>query len=227
MINMARIKKTSDYLGELQNKGYNRYNELFNLYDKWKKELDIKSLSDFLNIIWKEKDKIKPKYLGENTYNNFRGIAFEEFCFDLINKVIKEAEAQNIIELFWNTKILTEEFYIFENGQFKKYPKYKAVDIAIGKQEDNLIHPLIIISCKIWQGTNWLDEDSAILDNIRNRYPNVLGYSLCMILNVPRVSLISSQRTGLRVFDLSKDGKLNEFIGGIKEVLTEIKKNAR
>lgn len=224
---MARIKKTSDYLDERQNKGYNRHNELLNLYDKWKKELDIKSLSDFLNIIWKEKDKIKSKYLGENTYNNFRGIAFEEFCFDLMNKVIKEAEAQNIVELFWNTKILTEEFYMFENGQFKKYPKYKSVDIAIGKQEDNLTHPLIIISCKIWQSTNWLDEDRAILDNIRNRYPNVLGYSLCMSLNVPCVSLISSQRTGLRVFDLSKDGKLNEFIGGIKEVLTEIKKNAR
>jgi len=114
---MARIKKTSDYLDKLQNKGYNQYNDLFNLYNEWKKELDIKSLSDFLNIIWKEKDNIKPKYLGENTYNNFRGIAFEEFCFDLMNKVIKEAEAQNIIELFWNTKILTEEFYMFENGQ--------------------------------------------------------------------------------------------------------------
>ena len=116
---------------------------------------------------------------------------------------------------------------MFENGQFKKYPKYKAVDIAIGKQEDNLIHPLIIISCKIWQSTNWLDEDRAILDNIRNRYPNVLGYSLCMSLSVPPVSLISSQRTGLRVFDLSKHGKLNEFIGDIKEVLKEVKKNAR
>ena len=224
---MARIKRTSDYLDKLRNKDYNRYNELLNLYDKWKKGLDIKSLSDFLNIIWKEKDNIKPKYLGENTYNNFRGIAFEEFCFDLMNKVIKEAEAENIIELFWNTKILTEELYMFENGQFKKYPKYKAVDIAIGKQEDNLIHPLIIISCKIWQSTNWLDEDRAILDNIRNIYPNVLGYSLCMSVSVPPVSLISSQRTGLRVFDLSKDGKFNEFIGDIKEVLTELKKNAR
>jgi len=222
---MARIKKTSDYLNELQNKGYSRYNELLNLYDKWRKKLDIKTLSEFLDIIWKERDNIKPKYLGENTYNNFRGIAFEEFCFDLMNKVIKDTGADNIIELFWNTRILTEEFYIFENGQFKKYPKYKAVDIVIGKRKDDLIHPLIIISCKIWQSTNWLDDDRAILDNIRNRYPSVLGYSLCMSLSVRPVSLISSQRTGLRVFDLSEDGKLNEFISDIKEVLTEIKKN--
>ena len=222
---MARIKKTSDYLKELQNKGYSRYSELFSLYDNQKKELDIEVLSNFLKIIWEEKDNIKPKYLGENTYNNFRGIAFEEFCFDILDKAIKESKAENAVELFWNEKILTEEFYMFENGGFKKYPKYKAVDVAIGKQEDNLIHPLIIVSCKIWQSTNWLDEDRAILDNIRNRYPNVLGYSLCMSLSVPPVSLISSQRTGLRVFDLSQNGKLNEFISDIKEVLTEVKKS--
>ncbi|MFQ6129653.1 MAG: hypothetical protein ACE5OT_02450 [Candidatus Hadarchaeaceae archaeon] len=65
---------------KFKNKGYNRYDEL-DLYDKWK-ELDIKALLDFLDIIWKEKDDMKPKYLGENTYNNFRGIAFEEFYFD-------------------------------------------------------------------------------------------------------------------------------------------------
>ncbi len=224
---MARTQKTSDYLEKLRSKGYTKYNDLLSLYNKWEEDLDIKSFTNFIDLIWKEKDNIKPKYLGENTYNNFRGIAFEEFCFDLLNKLVKEIEDKNIIELFWNTKILTEEFYIFENGHFKKYPKYKAIDIAIGKREDNLIHPLIIISCKIWQSTNWLDEDRTILDNIRNRYPNVLGYSLCMSLSVPPVSLISSQRTGLRVFDLSKDSKLDEFIGGIKEVLTEVKKNVR
>ena len=181
---MARITKTSDYLRKLQNKNYSRYSELYDLYDKWKKELDIKALSKFLDTVWKEKDNIKPKYLGENTYNNFRGIAFEEFCFDILDKTIKESGTENAVELFWNKKILTEEFYMFENGGFKKYPKYKAVDIVIGKREDNLIHPLIIISCKIWQSTNWLDEDRAILDNIRDRYPNVLGYSLCMSLIV-------------------------------------------
>lgn len=223
---MARIKKTSDYLDELRNKGYQGYNDFLNLYKKWKKDLDIKVLSNLLDIVLREKDSIKPKYLGENTYNNFRGIAFEEFCFDLLDKVIKETETENIIELFWNTRILTEEFYMFQNGQFKKYPKYKAVDIAIGKREGNSIHPLIVVSCKIWQSTNWLDEDRAIFDSIRNRYPNVLGYSLCMSLSVPPVSLISSQRTGLKALDLSKDGKLNEFISDIKEVLTEIKKNA-
>ena len=223
---MARNKRTSDYLDELRSKGYERYNELLNLYKKWKGSLDVKVLSDFLGIVDKEKDNIKPEYLGQNTYNNFRGIAFEEFCFDRLNKVIKKTETDNIIELFWNTKILTEEFYMFQNGQFKKYPKYKTVDIAIGKREGNLIHPIIVVSCKIWQSTNWLDEDRAILDNIRNRYPNVLGYSLCMLLSVPPVSLISSQRTGLKALDLSKDGKLNEFISDIEGALTEIKENA-
>ena len=222
---MGRIKKTTDYLEELKDKGYSRYNELLILYKEWKKKLDIKSLSDFLKITWEEKGNIKPK-LGENTYNNFRGIAFEEFCFDILKKAIKESEAEKAVELFWNAKILTEEFYMFQNRGFKKYPKYKAVDLAIGKRENNLIHPLIIISCKIWQSTNWLDEDRAILDNIRNRYPTALGYSLCMSLSVPPVSLISSQRTGLRVYNLSKEGKLNEFINDIKEFLMESKKNA-
>ncbi len=223
---MTRVTKTFEYLEKLQNKGYPRYNDLLDLYNRLKKDIDIKELKKFLDITWKEKDHIKPKFLGEGTYNNFRGIAFEEFCFDLLNRVVKKSKVKNIIELFWNTKILTEEFYMFENGQVRKYPKYKAVDIAIGKREENLIHPLIIISCKIWQSTNWLDEDRAIFDNIRNRYPNVIGYSLCMNLSAPPVSLISSQRTGLSVFDLSKDGKLNEFIRDIKEILTEVKKNA-
>lgn len=217
---MTRVKKTSDYLGELQGKGYERYDDLLKLYNAWKKDLDINVLSNFLDLIWKEKDNIKPKHLGENTYNYFRGIAFEEFCFDILDKTIKQSKTENTVELFWNEKILTEEFYIFENGGFKKYPKYKAVDIAIGKREDNLIHPLIIISNKIWQSTNWLDDDRAILDNIRNRYPNVLGYSLCMSLSVLPVSLISSQRTGLKVFDLSKACQLDKFISDIKEVLT-------
>ncbi|HEX17202.1 MAG TPA: hypothetical protein ENG60_02145, partial [Thermoplasmatales archaeon] len=180
---MARIKKTYDYLIELKNRGYNRSNELLELYNKWKRDTDIRSLSDFLSIIWKEKDNIKPKYLGENSYNNFRGVAFEEFCFDLVNKIFEEVGAKDEIKPFWNEKVLTDEFYIFEDGRFKIHPKYKRVDIVIGKKEGNSVHPIVIISCKIWQSTNWLDEDRAVFDNIRNRYPYVLGYSLCMNLN--------------------------------------------
>lgn len=222
---MARVIKTENYLEDLRSKDYQRYNDLNVLFHKWKKDLDITSLKNFLDLIWEEKGNIKPKYLGENTYNNFRGIAFEEFCFDLLGRIIEETEVHSIVKLFWNTKILTEEYYIFENGLHKKYPKYKAVDIAIGRCEDNLIHPLIIINCKIWQSTNWLDEDRAIFDNIRNRYPNVVGYSLCTSLSVPSVSLISSQRTGLKVFNLYKDDK--NFICDIKKVLIEVKKMGR
>lgn len=223
---MARKKKTSYYLKHLQDKNYSRYDELVRLYDKSKNDLHIKSLSKFLDIIWKEKHNIKPKYLGENTYNNFRGIALEEFCFHLLSRIIRNIDIENLVEVFWNEKIMTEELYMFENGQFEKHSKYKAVDLALGRSEGRLIHPFIIVSCKIWQGTNWLDEDKNILDQIRSRYPNLLGYSLCMSLNVPPVSLISAQRTGLRVFDLSKQDKLKEFVTDIEEVLTEVKKNA-
>lgn len=229
MIKMVRAKTTLAYLEDLKNKGYNRYDELSEIHERWKEEPDVNkrlsALKDFLEITWNEKKNIKPTYMGENTYNNFRGIAFEEFCFHLLNKIIKESNAGNIVELFWNTKILTEEFYKFERKQFKKYPKYKAVDLVIGKQEDNLIHPLIIISCKIWQSTNWLDEDRSIFENIRNRYPDVLGYSLCMSLNVPPVSLISSQRTGLKAFNLSKEEELEKFTSEIKEFLKKVKEN--
>lgn len=222
---MARVTKTSDYLRKLESKRYNRCNELTVLYNNWKKSLDINKLSEFLKIIEDEKGSIKPKYLGENTYINLKAIAFEEFCFDLLSKVIKETGIENIVELFWNKKILTEEFYIFKNGQFDKYPKYKTVDIVIGKSEGKLFHSLVIISCKIWQSTNWLDEDRAVFDNIRNRYPNTLWYSLCMKLDVPPVSLISSRRTGLRVFNLSKDDEFNKFNEDIKKVLMEVKKS--
>lgn len=92
----------------LKIKTITNYDGLFNLYDKCKRELDIKSLSNFLEIIRKEKDSIKSK-LGENTYNNFNGD--------------------------FNRRIL----HIWKWAD-KKYPKYKAVDIAIGKQENNLIH---------------------------------------------------------------------------------------
>lgn len=222
---MARVTKTSDYLDKLQKKGYSRCNDLLKLYDRWKKDLDIKTFSKFLDTIWEEKGKIKPTYLGENTYNYFRGVALEEFCFSTLNKALEETETENILELFWNGKILTEEFYVFENGQFKKYTKDKAVDIAIGKSEGGLINPLIIVGCKIYHSTNWLDEDRAFLDNIRNRYPKVRVYSLCWRLNAPPESLIGSQRTGLKVFELVQDGKFSEFIGEIKEVLARVKKN--
>ena len=58
---MARPKKTADYLKELQDKGYRRYDELFNLYDRWKKKHSIKAISDFLDLIWIEKYNIKTK----------------------------------------------------------------------------------------------------------------------------------------------------------------------
>jgi len=219
---MSRWKTTDDYLKQLERKGYSQYDSLFGLYDKWRGGLDIKALSDFLDIVWKEKDNIKPNYLGENTYANFRGTAFEEFCFDFLRKIINECEADNLVQVFWNKKIVTEEFTIFEGGKFRKYPKSKAIDIVIGRSESDLFHPLIIISCKIWQSTNWLDEDRAIFDSVRNRYPKVAGYSLCMSLSVPRVSLISSQRTGLRVFDLSKENQFSEFTREIKDVIQEV-----
>jgi len=221
---MARWKTTDDYLKQLEHKGYSQCDKLRGLYNTWKGELDIKALSDFLDIVWKEKDNIKPKYLGENTYMNFRGTAFEEFCFDFLRKIINECEADNLVQVFWNKKIVTEEFFIFEGGKFRKYPKSKAIDIVIGQSEGNLCHPLIIISCKIWQQTNWLDEDRAIFDSVRNRYPNVVGYSLCMNLSAPPVSLISSQRTGLRVFDISKENQFSEFIRDIKSVIQTVTK---
>lgn len=220
---MARWKKTEDYLEQLKGKGYGQCDKLFGLYDKWKGELDIKALSTFLDILWKEKDNIKPKYLGENTYMNCRGTAFEEFCFDFVCKIVMECEADNLIQVLWNKKVLTEEFYMFEHGKFRKYPKSKAVDIVMGQSQGDLFHPLTIMSCKIWQQTNWLDEDRAIFDSVRNRYPNVVGYSLCMNLSAPLVSLISSQRTGLRIFDLSKEDQFNEFIRDIKSVIEAVK----
>jgi len=222
---MPRWKKTDDYLKQLERKGYSQYDRLFGLYVKWKGELEIKALSDFLDIVWKEKDNIKPKYLGENTYMNFRGTALEEFCFDFLGKIINECEADNLLQVFWNKKVVTEEFYIFEDEKFRKYPKSKAIDIVIGQSQSDLFHPLIIIGCKIWQQTNWLDEDRAIFDSVRNRYPNVVGYSLCMNLSVPPVSLISSQRTGLRVFDLSKENQFSEFIRDIKGVIQRVTRN--
>ena len=220
---MAKVKRTQDYLEELKSRSYPRYDELSGLYDKWKKELDIETFSRFLETVWEEIDNIKPKYLGINTYSNFRGIAFEEFCFDSSRGAINEAGVDGIVEPFWNQKVVMEEFYIFDGSQFKVQRKYKAVDIVVGKSdksESRLIHPFVIISCKVWQGTNWLDEDRAVFDSIRSRYPNVVGYSLCMSLNAPQVSLISCQRTGLRVFDLSKD--YEGFVEDMEKTLQSI-----
>jgi len=216
---MARVKRTLDYLEQLKDHG--QYSELRTLYDRWSDTLDAEALSRFLDFVWEEKGSIKPR-LGENTYSNLRGIAFEEFCFLVLSKAVRDAVAEGMIGLFWNERILTEEFYIFENGQFKRFPKYKTVDLALGKSDGSLVHPFVIVSCKIWQSTNWLDEDRAVLDNIRLRYPEVLGYSLCMNMSVPRVSLISAQRTGLQVYDLSDPARFGEFKTDIQRVLVEV-----
>lgn len=129
-----------------------------------------------------------------------------------MNRIIKEIKTDNIIILFWNIKILIKQGYIFEifdeifeNKQFKRYPKYKFVDITIGKHENNLIPSITIISCKIWQNTNWLDEDRGILDIILNRDQNVLEYSLCITTSVSSISLIISQRIELKWLDLSEN----------------------
>lgn len=219
---MARIKRTSDYLDQLNSSGYPKSEYFAKLYRNWKDNLGIEVFTQYLRELWDEKDTIKPKYLGENTYSNFRGISFEEYCFSLLNGVIQELSPAVAIELFWNEKIVVEEFYLFENGEFRKFLKYKNVDLAIGVSENKIIHPFSIISCKVWQSTNWLDEDKSTLDSVSSRYPGVIGYSLCMSIGVPKVSLISAQRTGLRVFDLSLDGRVKEFISEIRTLLQAI-----
>ncbi|MBA7467718.1 hypothetical protein ES707_02939 [subsurface metagenome] len=44
---MPRWKKTDDYLKQLEHKGYSQYDKLRSLYDRWRRELTIKALSDF------------------------------------------------------------------------------------------------------------------------------------------------------------------------------------
>ncbi len=210
-------KNISSYLDKLE--GYSKKEELIDLYGRWKNDLEINTFLVFLNLIGFEKNNIKPKYLGENEYNNFRGVALEEFCYDKLNKLINESGMVDLIQLFRNEKILIEEFFVFKDRKFNKIPKYKNVDIIVGKKEGNLIHPLMIISCKVWQSANWLDEDRAVFDNVRNRYPYVLGYSLCTSIIASSAALISSQRTGLKIFDLSKEDKFPEIISDIKEIL--------
>jgi hypothetical protein len=143
----------------------------------------------------------------------------------LLKKVIKKCEAEKIIGLFWNEKILTEQFYIFEKGKFKKDSKYKTVDIVLGKPENKLIHPLVIVNCRVWTDTTRLNEDLFIFERIRNIYPTVIGYSLSMYAEVPWVSLICCSRTGLKVFGLSK--QFEKFINDIKEFINEIKKELK
>ncbi|RLI88963.1 MAG: hypothetical protein DRO62_02660 [Candidatus Altiarchaeales archaeon] len=216
---MARNKKTIDYLNQLQGKGYDKTHGLFDLYYKWKEKSDIELLSKFLDLLWSEVDNIRPK-LGIATYNTFRGIALEEFIYESLNKFVEKTK----FKLFWNDRILTEEFYIFEDGAFKKYPKYKAVDLTIGTREDNQIHPFAIISCKMWYGADTLDSDRSVFDNIRNRYPSVFGYGVCMECNVKPVSLISAQRTGLNIYNFEKKNQFKDFIDDIKHNLQEIDK---
>ena len=224
---MTRVRRTQDYLADLRDGDYPRCEELVGLYDEWKRELDIQTFSRFLDTIWEEKDNIRPKYLGTNTYSNFRGIAFEELCFDLLCRAIQRTGIGATVEPFWNQRVVMEEFYLFDGEQFKVQRKYKAVDVVAGKSDESesgLVHPLVIISCKTWQSTNWLDEDKAVYDSVRSRYPNVIGYSLCMSLSVPAVSLISCQRTGLRVFDLSKEYK--GFVEDIERTMQDLREMA-
>lgn len=216
---MAKVKRTLDYLNQLQSSGYPKSDHFIDLYRTWKTSRNLKIFSQYLNELLDEKDGIKPKYLGENTYSNLRGISFEEFCFDVLTRTVQENTPSFDVEVFWNERILTEELYLFENGEFKKHPKSKAVDLILGVPQEARIHPFVIISCKVWQGTNWLDEDRSTLDRIRIRYPAVIGYSLCMSANVPPVSLISAQRTGLRVLDFSQESQVDEFVSDIKELL--------
>lgn len=206
-------KIVSMYLDRLQNKGYNRYGELLDLYTRWKNDLEIKDFLEFLNITARELKHIKP-VLGENTYNNFRGVALEEFCCCKLNKLVADIGVADL-QIFRNERILTEEFFVLEDGKFNKITNSKNIDIVIGKKEESLIHPLVIISCKIWYDKNWLDEDREVFDNVRRRYPYVLGYSLCTNLSASQAALISCQRTGMKVFNLSKDDKFPEIISDI------------
>ena len=217
------MKRTIQYLENLKEQGYQKHELLFELYNKWRTELDIETLISFLKEIDEDKRNLKSNYIGENTYSNFRGIAFEEYCFIQLERIIKETNSQKIIDLFWNENIKTEEYLYYDGKEFKTFPKYKRIDLTIGKKQKELIHPLIIISCKVWQSINWLDEDKNILDKIRNRYPGVTGYSLCLSLSISPIYLLSVQRSGLQVFNFSNKFQLDQFIKEVTEFLTNIK----
>lgn len=126
-------------------------------------------------------------------------------------------------ELFWRRSIVTEELYIFGGDRFKKYPKTKKVDLSLGILEGKVIHPFAVISCKLWYGADWLDADRDVFDRIRSRYPHVFGYAVCMSYGVKPVSLISAQRTGMKIFELYNPKKdlfqLDSFLSNLQSVI--------
>ena len=89
---MGRAKRFIHYIDELRGNGYQKSTEFVELYERWKQGTDIKALSSFLDISWNEKDRIKPQYLGSNTYNNFRGTAVEEFCHSCLKNSLESSK---------------------------------------------------------------------------------------------------------------------------------------
>ncbi|MFZ2454870.1 MAG: hypothetical protein WAX07_00105 [Candidatus Altiarchaeia archaeon] len=209
---MARNAKTIDYLERIRSKNPDVYQKLFKSYRDWKESLNIEQFEEFLHFAWEE------KVLN----NNARGIAFEEFCFDLLSRIHRDTQTANLFDIIWNENLIIEEFYVFEGNQFKKYQNQKAVDIALVKKEGALIHPILIIGCKGWLSKEWLEGDKEVFDSLRNRYPNVLGYSLCKDLKVSQESIVRGQRTGLKIFDLTKEGEIESLTSDIKKSLKEI-----
>jgi len=219
---MARIKSTFTYIEDIKKKAAikNITELLQQKYQKWKSSLDIRDLNDFLDFTWHKKDLIRPK-LGIASYNTMRGCALEEFVRDIIVKKVDYKSKG--FELFWRKPIVSEELYIFEGDCFKKHPKTKKVDLSLGILEGKVIHPFAVVSCKVWYGADWLDADRDVFDRIRSRYPHVLGYAVCMSCGVKPVSLISAQRTGMKIFQLYNPKKnlfqLDTFLSNLQSAI--------
>jgi len=200
---MTKIKVTADYIRDLEEK--TAMGDIAKLlrerYEKWKGSLSLKDLNDFLHFSWIKKDQIRKK-LGIASYNTMRGCSFEEFVKDVIENRINFKSKR--FELFWRQPIVTEELYVFERktSRFKTYTKTKKVDLSLGVLDDKVIHPFAIVSCKVWYGADWLDADRDVFDRVKSRYPHVYGYAICLNCGVKSESLISAQRTGMKIYEL-------------------------
>lgn len=219
---MTEKTRTSDYLNQLENKGYERCSELRHLYDTWKKSLDIKPLQQFLDITWQDRDRIRADFSHGNIYNHFRRTVFEKFCYDLLRNIIKKTGSDHAAELFWNERIKVKSTYLFERGSFKKHPKYIPVDIAIGVHDGDQIHPRVIVNCNIWQTFSQLGNDQANFDIIYNKYPMLTGYNLTLSMSMdmdPMRLSTSYQQIGVKVCNISEENELDEFVEDIKGTL--------
>jgi len=208
---MARLKKPTDYMNELQlnpNPSLRKLGEnLHRQYEQWTRSLSLEHLLSFMKTIQENKDKIGAAQL----FGKFRAYSFEEFVYRLIQGGVVIPES---FKVYWGEKCLIWK----GNGQ-----EYGLeLDVLVGKKLNEFIEPLVAVDVKVELDASRLKTALATFLLLKRWYPRAKCFLVYMSGEISPILLKLTMPwiDGIHEFSPDKD-EITAFVKSVQDAVKQ------